>query len=137
MKALPQALRRVASFATIGAINTGIYASICYGGVAYAQMTAGLSAAIGYLCGAVFSYFANAALTFGGQASHRQAAPRFFIANGITFLIGVAVPALAVDVMGLPVGPSVAAASLIVPPCNYLLMSRFVFAPGEARFRGI
>lgn len=135
MSALSPSFRRIATFSAIGVVNTALYAAISYVAIKYLAWPAAMSAAIGYLCGACFSYVANAFVTFEGVAAHCHAAPRFVLSNLLGLAASASIPALAIDGLGLAAGPSIVAASLIVPPLNYLLMSRFVFVhvPGKLK----
>jgi putative flippase GtrA len=87
---------------------------------------------LGYAAGAILSYLLNRTFTFASDRPHRRAAPRFFAAVAVCYLLNVVVLNLALHALRAPVPAAQAIAVVTYSIAFYLANRLFVFrAPAE------
>lgn len=79
--------RQFLRFAAVGAIGTLVQYLTLWIGVEMLGMSAAVSSGIGYLFGSVVNYLLNYTFTFGSDATHIKAVPKFYAVVGIGWCI--------------------------------------------------
>jgi putative flippase GtrA len=121
-------LRRLATFATVGASATVGYAMIA-GALASVGVAPWRASLIAYGICAGLSYLAHKRFTFGSAAPHRIEAPRFVVATLVGLLVALATPLLCARLLGPSPYFGILATSVIAPVISFLAAERFVFRP--------
>jgi len=119
-------LRRLTTFATVGATATIGYAAIAGGlvSVGVAPLWASL---IAYGICAGLSYLAHKRFTFGSAAPHRIEAPRFVVTTLAGLLVALATPQLLAGLFGPSPYFGILATCVLVPIISFIAAQRFVF----------
>jgi putative flippase GtrA len=123
--ALPP-LRRLATFATVGAGATVGYAVIA-GGLAWLGVATLWASLIAYGLCACWSYFGHKRFTFASSGAHRVEAPRFVVATAAGLAVAAATPILFARLFGPSPWAAVLATCLLVPVISYVAAESFVF----------
>jgi putative flippase GtrA len=119
-------LRRLATFASVGAIAT-----VAYGIIAESLVFFGLkllwASLIAYAISATWSYLGHKYFTFASRGKHVIEAPRFILTTGIGLLIAVGMPTLIAKLFGPSPYIAVLATCILVPILSFVASQRFVF----------
>jgi putative flippase GtrA len=119
-------LRRLATFASVGAIAT-----VAYGIIAESLVFFGLkllwASLIAYAVSATWSYLGHKYFTFASSGKHVIEAPRFILTTGVGLLIAVGMPTLIAKLFGPSPYVAVLATCILVPIISFVASQRFVF----------
>ena len=119
-------LKRLATFATVGAAATIGYAIIA-GGLVFFAVKPLYASLIAYGICASGSYLGHKRFTFGSPQRHAIEAPRFFAATLIGLAVAVGMPILYARFFGPSPWFAILATCVLAPVLSYLLSQRFVF----------
>jgi putative flippase GtrA len=119
-------LRRLLTFASVGAVATIGYAIIAEG-LAFAGLEALWASLIAYAICATWSYLGHKYFTFGSAGSHHVEAPRFVITTLVGLLIAIAMPLLFARLFGPSPYFAILATCILVPIISFIASQRFVF----------
>jgi putative flippase GtrA len=119
-------LRRLATFATIGAAATIGYAVIAES-LTYLGCRPVLASLIAYAICACGSYLGHKRFTFGSAGRHSVEAPRFFVATLVGLLVALAMPLLFARFFGPSPYFAILATCILVPILSFIASARFVF----------
>lgn len=119
-------LRRLATFATIGAVATISYALIAESLISL-RLTPLWASLIAYAICATWSYLGHKHFTFSSSGSHATEAPRFAIATVVGLLVAIAMPVLFARLFGSSPYTAVMATCVLAPIISYIVSQRFVF----------
>lgn len=119
-------LRRIATFATIGAVATIGYALIAESLVFLGARPLGASL-IAYAICACWSYLGHKHFTFSSQGRHVVEAPRFIVVTAAGLLIATGMPILFGRFVGSSPYFAVLATCVLVPIVSFVASQRFVF----------
>jgi putative flippase GtrA len=125
-------LKRLATFATVGAAATIGYAAIA-GGLVFFEMKPLYASLIAYAICASGSYLGHKRFTFGSPERHAIEAPRFFATTLIGLAVAVGMPILYARFFGPSPWFAILATCVLVPILSYLLSQRFVFRAAPPR----
>ena len=123
-------LRRLATFASIGAVATVGYAVIAEG-LAFFGLKPVLASLVAYGICACWSYLGHKRFTFGSPAPHHIEAPRFVVATVAGVLVATAMPLLFARFFGPSPYFAVLATCILVPIISFIASQRFVFRPAD------
>ncbi len=116
-------------FLLVGFVNTAI--GYCIILIFQYGFSAGywLSNALGYVIGALVSYFLNKTFTFRNARVHSEVLPRFMLAVASSYLINLVVLKIAISdfLWQLPVAIAQGAAVLAYTMSFYVISNNFVF----------
>ncbi len=87
-------IRQITSFIGVGFIATAVHYTILFVLVEGADLGPVTASGIGAFFGGVTSYFLNKSVTFQSDASHKKAAPKFFLVASLAFAANLALMAL-------------------------------------------
>jgi putative flippase GtrA len=121
-------LRRLATFATVGAAATIGYAAIAES-LAFVGLRPVLASLIAYAICACGSYLGHKRFTFVSAGLHSVEAPRFFIATIAGLVVALATPLLFAQFFGPSPYFAILATCLLVPVISFIISARFVFRP--------
>jgi putative flippase GtrA len=125
-----QALRRLGTFASIGAAATIGYILIAES-LAFLGLKPALASLIAYgLCG-VWSYLGHKRFTFVSSTPHSIAAPRFVVVAVVGLLIAAGAPLLYARLFGPSPYFAVLATCVVAPIVSFLASQNFVFDAAE------
>jgi putative flippase GtrA len=125
-------LKRLTTFASVGAAATIGYAIIA-GGLVFFAVKPLYASLIAYGICASGSYLGHKRFTFGSPESHAIEAPRFFAATLIGLAVAVGMPILYARFFGPSPWFAILATCVLVPILSYLLSQRFVFRAATPR----
>lgn len=121
------AFGKLGRFVGVGAVSTLLYAAL---GLTFSHAlgaSALCSTIAAYSLCAVFSYVAHRRITFRSERAHVAAVPRFAVTTLCGFSIATGLTVWG-ERAGLPYAVAVAAACVIVPAFNFIVLDRLVFS---------
>ena len=124
----PVSAMRLARFALIGVGSTLLYAVLAFAFGALPEFGAISSSLAAYAIAAVFSYSGHKFVTFASAGTHKDEAPRFFLATGLGLAIATAIPWLVTGVLGFWPWIAVVLTCVCVPIANFIILDKWVFA---------
>lgn len=115
----------------------GVGNSLAYAGVValLVQMLAAdprMASALAYLAVLPLAYWGHRRVTFCASGSVWPQISRFLASQAANMALSVLGMALMTETLDLPYGYGIAAAIILVPVVNYLLLDRWVFQPRRA-----
>jgi putative flippase GtrA len=119
-------LRRLATFATVGAAATVGYAVIAEG-LVFAGLKPILASLTAYALCTCWSYFGHKRFTFASAGAHRVEAPRFIAVTATGLLVAIAMPLLFARFFGPSPYLAILATCIVVPIISFIASQRFVF----------
>jgi len=120
--------RQKLMFMSIGALATALQYLVLELGTDYLIWPTSFAAGVGYLAGAVLSYFLNYFFTFVSDKPHVQSASRFMIMVGIGWCFTMIFMTLLVDYIGWNKWWAQIIISILVLVFNYLISRTWVFS---------
>ena len=120
-------LRRLATFASVGAIATIGYAVIA-GSLAFMGVKPLWASLTAYAICTAWSYLGHKRFTFASAGPHHIEAPRFIVASLVGLLVATATPIL-FALLGLSPYFAILATCILVPIISFVASQRFVFRP--------
>jgi putative flippase GtrA len=119
-------LRRLATFASVGAVATIGYAVIAEGlvFVGVKSLWASLTAYVICTC---WSYLGHKRFTFASAGLHRVEAPRFVLTTFVGLLVALGMPLLFAQFFGPSPYLAILATCVLVPIISFIASQRFVF----------
>jgi putative flippase GtrA len=121
-------LRRLATFATVGAAATIGYAVIAEG-LAFFGLRPVLASLIAYAICGCGSYLGHKRFTFASMGLHSAEAPRFFVATIAGLFVALTTPLLFAQFFGPSPYFAILATCFLVPIVSFVTSARFVFRP--------
>ena len=120
--------RQELMFLVVGALATALQYVVLELGTANLSWPSSIASGIGYLSGAVLSYFLNYFYTFVSDKPHVQSASRFVILVGIGWCLTIILMTLLVDYIGWNKWWAQVIISCFVLILNYLISRTWVFS---------
>ena len=121
-------LRRLATFASVGAIATVGYAVIA-GGLAFLGLKPLWASLIAYAACTAWSYLGHKRFTFASAGPHHVEAPRFIVTSLIGLFVATATPLLFARFLGPSPYLAILATCILVPVISFITAQHFVFRP--------
>jgi putative flippase GtrA len=125
---MPELIRRLISFTTVGGLATVAHYVILVLLVELAGLSAVAASAAGYVAGAALNYWLNYHLTFRSQREHVDAAPRFLLIALIGLAINSCIVAIGTRLIGFNYLAVQLAATAIVLFWNFAANSAWTFS---------
>jgi putative flippase GtrA len=119
-------LRRLATFATVGAVATIGYAVIGEG-LAFLGLQPLWASLIAYAVCTCWSYLGHKRFTFNSSGPHHREAPRFVATTLVGLLVAVGMPLLFSRFFGPSPYLAILATCVLVPIISFIVSQRFVF----------
>jgi putative flippase GtrA len=121
-------LRRLATFASVGAVATIGYAVIA-GSLAFMGVKPLWASLTAYAVCTAWSYLGHKRFTFASAGPHHVEAPRFIAASLVGLLVATGTPILFTEILGLSPYFAILATCILVPIISFVASQRFVFRP--------
>jgi len=125
---MPDTLRRLISFATIGGLATLLHYALLVMLVELAELDAVTSSATGFVASAILNYWLNYHLTFRSKKRHLVAAPRFLLVAMIGLAINSGIISVGTGLLGFNYLLVQLAATAIVLVWNFAASSAWTFS---------
>jgi putative flippase GtrA len=116
------------SYALFGGLATAVHYLVLVALVELAGISAGLAAATGATCGALAAYAGNRRFTFGSDAAHRRALPRFLMVAALGAITSAALVFAGTEWFGLHYLVPQVAATVLVLFAGFTVNRRWTFA---------
>lgn len=124
---LPPVLRQFVTFAGVGAIATALHYVVLVTCASGFSLDPVLSATLGYLAGAVISYWINYTVTFRSTRRHRDAIVRFGAVAVVGLIINTATVNFGISELSLHYFLAQVLATLIVLIWNFIANKIWTF----------
>ena len=121
-------LSRLARFGLVGVAATATYFAVTVACVEWVRLPPSWASVIGMASGFGVSYFGQQSFTFRAPAAQRYFVPRFFLAQGMIFLLSSGIMWAGTDWLSLDYRLLAIVISLAWPPLSFLAANYWVFA---------
>ncbi len=126
-------LSRLSRFLLVGAVCTGLQYVLLAVGVEVLGLSAVVASSIGFVASAAVNYAANRRLTFGSEAPHVRAAPRFVAVLVIAMALNVLFMQLLHGYLGWHYLAAQVLTTVVTLAWNFIAHGRWTFVDAPTR----